>query len=108
MVRGTSRRLTRSGRTSRLPRFAPPAHAGAGQTFDTRSRSLADLLAFGLCLALFFYFLLVGSPVVRALHASRSAVQDLLIAPVVGLGATLIPLFLLNRAGLPILSFGRG
>ena len=65
------------------------------------------MLAFGLCIALFLYFLLVGSAAVRALHASRSKVQDLLIAPVVGLGLTLIPTFLINRAGLPILSFGR-
>jgi hypothetical protein len=65
------------------------------------------LLAFGLCLALFLYFLLAGSAAVRALHASRSRVQDLLIAPVVGVGLTLIPVFALNRAGVPVVAFAR-
>lgn len=65
------------------------------------------MLAFALCLALFLYFLLVGSAVVRALHATRSAVQDLLIAPAVGAGVVLLTVFLLNRAGLPVLAYAR-
>ncbi|QOV91420.1 hypothetical protein [Humisphaera borealis] len=55
------------------------------------------MLAFGLVLLLFFYFLLVGSAALRQLHARREATQDLLMSPTVGAIFTVVPLFVLNR-----------
>ena len=81
------------------------------------------MLAFGLCLALFAYFLLVGSAAVRPLYAvggrppdrllaggvrpGGSRAQALLLSPAVGLGVTVFPVFLLNRwAGTPVGTIG--
>lgn len=64
------------------------------------------MLAFGLSIALFIFWGVVGYAVLAALRIRRSSVQNMLLAPVVGVSATLLPVFWLNRAGLPIAHFG--
>lgn len=55
-----------------------------------------------LALVLFLYFALVGYALVVSLRRSGNVLQDLLLAPMVGLSATLVLVFLLNRAGSPV------
>src|SRR3954454_17635734 len=63
------------------------------------------MLALGLSVALFLFWDFVGLGLVTALHARRSWLQNTLLAPMVGLAATLLPIFWLNRMGLPVRSF---
>src|SRR5688572_8956176 len=60
---------------------------------------MASLL---LSLGLFAFFAFVGYAIVACLRGSRNILQDLLLAPIAGLSATLVPVFLLNRAGFPV------
>lgn len=64
------------------------------------------MIAFGLSIALFLFWLVLGYAVVSALHTRRNTVQSLLLAPAVGLATTVLPIFCLNRAGLSVGRFG--
>jgi hypothetical protein len=62
--------------------------------------------AFVLSAGLFLFWLVVGRALLSLLHSRRNPLQDLLLAPAAGLTCTLIPVFALNRAGLPVAAFG--
>jgi hypothetical protein len=64
------------------------------------------MIAVGLTLALFVFWTMVGYGVTAALHPRRHALQDLLLAPVVGFAVTVVSVFLLSRTGLPVSKFG--
>jgi len=60
------------------------------------------LAAFGLSVALFLFWSLLGWAALAALHSRRNLLHNLLLAPAVGVAATLLPVFWLNRLGLPV------
>jgi hypothetical protein len=62
------------------------------------------LLAITLTVALFTFWLVIGWAAVLTLHTRRNLLQGLLLAPSVGLALTLLPIFWLSRAGLPVAS----
>ena len=64
-----------------------------------------QLVAFGLSITLFIFWGVVGYAVLAALHSQRNLLQNMLLAPVVGLATTLLFVFWLNRAGLPAMQF---
>lgn len=64
------------------------------------------MLAFGLSILLFAFWGMVGCALVALLHTQRNLLQNALLAPVAGVAATVIPIFLLSRAGLPVARFG--
>jgi hypothetical protein len=64
------------------------------------------VIAVGLTLALFLFWTGLGFGVTAALLPRRNPLQNLLLAPVVGLGITVLSAFLLNRLGIPIGTFG--
>lgn len=64
------------------------------------------MLAFGLSIALFVFWGVLGYAFLAVLKIRRSSVQNMLLAPVIGVSVTLLPVFWLNRAGLPIAHFG--
>ena len=64
------------------------------------------MLAFGLSILLFAFWSTVGLALVGLLHTRRNVLQNALLAPVAGVAATILPIFLLNRAGLPVARFG--
>jgi hypothetical protein len=66
------------------------------------------MLALGFSLALFGFWWLVGYAIVAAFHGQRNLRQAMLVAPGVGAAATLLPIFWLNRLGLPVATFGIG
>ena len=63
------------------------------------------LIAFGLCVVLFAFWSVLGYAVVRAARVRMDPLAELLVAPVVGVVVLTIPLFLLNRLGLPVSRF---
>ena len=63
------------------------------------------MLAFGLSILLFAFWGMVGFALVALLHTQRNLLQNALLAPVAGVATTVIPIFLLNRAGLPVARF---
>ncbi len=64
------------------------------------------MLALSLSLSLFGVWGVVGVALLAALNTRRNLLQNLLLAPVAGVAATLLPIFLLSRAGLPVGRFG--
>lgn len=64
------------------------------------------MLALLLCLGLFGFWWIVGYAVIRSLHATRSGVQDVLLASPVGIVCLLIPVWTINRLGIPVGKFG--
>jgi hypothetical protein len=64
------------------------------------------MLAFGLSIALFVFWGLVGYAVLVALRIRYSSIRNMLLAPVVGLSITLLSVFWLSRSGLPVIGFG--
>jgi hypothetical protein len=62
--------------------------------------------AFVLGAGLFLFWLVVGLALLCLLHSRGNALQNLLLAPAAGLACLLIPVFGLNRAGLPVAAFG--
>ena len=64
------------------------------------------MLSFLFCLALFLFWWTVGYALVRSLHAMRSIVQDVLLAPPVGIVVTVLPVWMINRMGMPVGKFG--
>ncbi len=65
------------------------------------------MLAFGLSVLTFLLWALIGRGPMRLLNAGRSGARELLLAPAVGVAITVIPVFILNRLGLPVGRFGR-
>lgn len=63
------------------------------------------MFALGLSLALFLFWTLVGYAVLSPAPGSRRLAETLL-APVIGLCVTYLPIYVLNRVGLPIGMFG--
>jgi hypothetical protein len=63
------------------------------------------VLAICFTVALFGLWLVVGRALLALLPARRGALQELLLAPAVGLALTLLLLFGLNRLGLPVRRF---
>lgn len=64
-----------------------------------------NLLAFCLPLGLFVFWGIVGYAALSLLRTQRHTLQNLLIAPSIGIATTLLPIFWLSRAGLPVRSF---
>ena len=63
------------------------------------------MLAIGLTLALFALWAVLGYATVRATRVRLDPLQELLMAPAVGVVVLTIPLFILNRFGLPVSRF---
>ncbi|MFN8419822.1 MAG: hypothetical protein U0528_11375 [Anaerolineae bacterium] len=63
------------------------------------------MAAFALTLILFIFWLVLGYAVAYTLNARSDVLQNALLAPVVGIAVTLLPMFWLNRLGLPIERF---
>jgi hypothetical protein len=57
------------------------------------------LLAFGLVIAVFCFWSFVGFPIVSALFTRRNLLQNALLAPVTGMGATVLLVTTLNWVG---------
>ena len=66
---------------------------------------LANLIAFLLPIGLFIYFGILGTATLTILRSQRNLLQNLLLSPVIGVAFTLLPVFLLNRIGLPVKDF---
>lgn len=64
------------------------------------------MLALGLSISLFVFWGVVGFALLAVLHTQRNLLQNMLLAPVVGMAATVLPIFFLNRSGLPVARFG--
>ncbi|HEY9642528.1 MAG TPA: hypothetical protein V6C57_18730, partial [Coleofasciculaceae cyanobacterium] len=64
------------------------------------------MLAVGLSIALFGFWAVVGHAVLALLDRQDNLLRRMLLAPVVGLATTLLPLFWLSRLGLPVKTFG--
>lgn len=60
------------------------------------------MAAFGLSVAVFLFWSLLGWAALAALHSRRHLLHNLLLAPAAGAAATLLPVFWLNRLGLPV------
>lgn len=62
------------------------------------------MIAFGLAILLFGFFLLLGSAAVRWLSGARERTsQDLLLSPAIGIVLVVLPVFLVNRlAAIPV------
>lgn len=58
--------------------------------------------AFVFTLGVFLYVSVVGLAVAECLQSGRSGLQRLLLSPTLGISALLLPVFTLNRAGLPV------
>jgi hypothetical protein len=63
------------------------------------------MLAAALSLGLFAFWLAVGYAVLACLQSRRNTLQNLLLAPAIGLSATLVPVLQLNRLGIPVGGF---
>lgn len=63
------------------------------------------MMAFVITLLLFLYFAIVGYAILQVVPSRLKPAQNLLIAPAIGLCATLLPVFYLNRFGMPVKSF---
>lgn len=61
-----------------------------------REERLIGLLAFGLVIAVFGFWSFVGFPIVSALFTRRNLLQSALLAPVTGMGATVLLVTTLN------------
>jgi hypothetical protein len=61
-----------------------------------------NLLAFSLPFIIFIYWTLLGYATLSLLRTQRNILQNILLAPTVGIAITLLPVFWLNRMGLPV------
>src|SRR5512145_662275 len=64
------------------------------------------MAAAALSLALLVYWSVLGLALLSVLYTGRRTCQRLLLAPAVGIAVTVLPVFWLNRAGLPVGRFG--
>jgi len=62
-------------------------------------------MAFALSIALFIYFWGLGYAIVWALYTRRDMMRSALLAPSVGVVATIYPIYVLSRLGLPVGTF---
>ncbi|NOT63132.1 MAG: hypothetical protein HOP19_23230, partial [Acidobacteria bacterium] len=63
------------------------------------------MIAFSLSAFLFVFWGFIGLPVLRVFYTQRNLLQNLLLAPAMGVATLLLPIFWLNHAGLPIGKF---
>lgn len=63
------------------------------------------MIALSITLLLFLYFAIVGYAILQIIPSRLKPALNLLIAPAVGLCATLLPVFYLNRFGMPVKDF---
>ena len=66
------------------------------------------MLAFALSILLFAVFFVAGLAILTFCHRQDNLLQNMLIAPAVGLAALVLPVFWLNSIGIPIAQFGVG
>lgn len=66
---------------------------------------ILNLTAFILPIILFLYWGVIGYGVLSLLRTQRNLLQNILLAPTVGIAVTLLPVFWLNRAGIPVSHF---
>ena len=66
------------------------------------------MLAFGLTILVFVFWTGVGYSVLTLLYRQNHLLQNALLAPVVGMATTLLPVFWINRLGVPVGQFGIG
>ena len=66
------------------------------------------MLAFGLTLLVFVFWTGIGYTVLTLLYRQNHLLQNALLAPVVGMATTLLPVFWINRLGVPVGQFGIG
>jgi len=66
---------------------------------------LQNIAAFFTPVLLFIFWATVGYATLSILRSQRNTIQNLLLAPVVGYCTTLLPVFWLNRIGLPVSHF---
>ncbi len=66
------------------------------------------MLAFGFTLALLAFWTFVGYAALSLLRPGLHRVQEVLLAPTLGLVLTVLPLFVVNRAGVPVGRFAAG
>lgn len=64
------------------------------------------MVAFLLTVGLVLFWAIVGYALLSAIYLKPNLLQNALLAPVVGIAFTLLPIFVLNRMGLPIGQFG--
>lgn len=63
--------------------------------------------AFLFSLGIFFFWSVVGFSVVSIFKPKLRILQGVLIAPAIGVATTILPVFFINRAGVPVLAFGQ-
>lgn len=63
------------------------------------------MVAFSITLCLCLYFAIVGYAILRVVPSRLKPALNLLIAPAIGVCAILLPVFYLNRFGIPVKSF---
>ena len=68
-------------------------------------KTIVNFVAFCLPLILFTYWGIIGYAVLSMLRSQRNILQNLLIAPSIGMAIMLLPVFWLNRIGFPISKF---
>src|ERR1700730_4620303 len=64
------------------------------------------MIALALTVGLFLFWGLIGYAVLRTLHPWRPTIENLLLAPVIGVATSVLLVFLLNRTGLPVMTYG--
>lgn len=67
--------------------------------------AIMNLAAFLSPIGIFVYFGIIGYAALSLLRSERNLLQNLLLSPAIGIAFTLLPVFWLNRAGLPVKSF---
>src|SRR4030081_1169850 len=66
------------------------------------------MIAFALTVALFLFWGVIGYAVVKTLYPWRPTLENLLLAPIIGVATSVLLVFLLNRTGLPVRTYGAG
>lgn len=64
------------------------------------------MFALGLSISLVVFWGVTGLALLAVLHTQRNLLRNMLLAPVVGVAATVLPILFLSRAGLPVSRFG--
>lgn len=64
-----------------------------------------NILAFCLPILLFTYWNVVGYATLSVLRSQRNIMQNILIAPAIGIAVTLLAIFFLSRSGMPVENF---
>lgn len=65
-----------------------------------------NFFAFFLPIVLFIFWSLIGYSTLSLFNTQRHTISNLLLSPTVGLGVILLPIFCINRIGIPIGQFG--